>query len=771
MPFRFLNFIVDEVNQELLVDGREIVLSARSFQLLRVLVEHPGRVFSREALIEQVWPGRYVTLNALDQALSRLRRALAEETDTLCIETVFGKGIRFLPEVEQLSDPLPATGRRTTPQPRRRRRWSVGRVTAVFALIMAGMVAGLWHGGADHSELSARAAPILVLVDGDEIAGQAGFSTLLEQLIDLSGLGLTPSIEHRAPMPDPRQQVDGQWRVSPGLRVLASELELSDEGYRLAIELLARSQAGESVMIEAATLPQLLRRTADWLATTLDRGDLSDNIDAFLGEDDFLVESYMRGLDSVASGLIDPAATHFEACLAIDPQHVLARLELARMRYRQGRTDEALASLDALGAIHDDPLLQIEIGALKGDILDTRGDFEEASRLYRALLSSHGVLALPQLNGVRYNLHYSLAQLGQLDEALAELDALERDLATMEDRSLLPHVLQRQGSLLLQMARPDEAGDKARAALVLFDTLDDALSRAKTLSLMGRIEAFQGQLPAAEALFGDALAAAEAANYPLGIGASLNELIDVYIRQGRFTRALEANARMQQIAIEIDYAAMRQMARQHEIRIARGLGHWARAETLLDQHLSFAEASDNPRWQARNDLMRIELLLDQGLTEDAEITERLDRLLDWVIESGETRWQPAIEIQKIRALGLERRFEQALTQIQQTRELAQRLADGQAQDDLTALEASFLLEVGRAADAAASLARAASISDRPRNPDLLRLCARVHEALADFQPALECSISLQQRAHEAWTVEDQQQLDRLRDLAVSSDLD
>lgn len=113
MKYRFLNFLLDVPNQELLDGNRSLSLSARNFRLLQVLVENPGRVFAREELIERVWPNRFVTQNSLDQALSKVRRVIAEATETPCIETVYGKGIRFLPVVTLIDpDEFPESGPR-----------------------------------------------------------------------------------------------------------------------------------------------------------------------------------------------------------------------------------------------------------------------------------------------------------------------------------------------------------------------------------------------------------------------------------------------------------------------------------------------------------------------------------------------------------------------------------------------------------------------------------------------------------------------------------
>lgn len=58
-------------------NGQEIHLSPTEFGLLRYLVEHPGRVFSREQLLDSVWGHDiYVELRTVDVHIRRLRKAL-----------------------------------------------------------------------------------------------------------------------------------------------------------------------------------------------------------------------------------------------------------------------------------------------------------------------------------------------------------------------------------------------------------------------------------------------------------------------------------------------------------------------------------------------------------------------------------------------------------------------------------------------------------------------------------------------------------------------
>ena len=76
-------------------NGQPIELSKTEQRLLRILVENRGRILSRDALLERVWPGgaEYVEENALSVTVKRLRDKL-EDTPSKprFLKTVYGIG-------------------------------------------------------------------------------------------------------------------------------------------------------------------------------------------------------------------------------------------------------------------------------------------------------------------------------------------------------------------------------------------------------------------------------------------------------------------------------------------------------------------------------------------------------------------------------------------------------------------------------------------------------------------------------------------------------
>ncbi len=92
--FRAGPVVVDRERHEALLDGKPMELTATEFKLLALLVSRPGRVFTRQQIIEAIHGGlAAVTDRSVDVQMVSLRRKLNERGDYL--ETVRGVGYRF----------------------------------------------------------------------------------------------------------------------------------------------------------------------------------------------------------------------------------------------------------------------------------------------------------------------------------------------------------------------------------------------------------------------------------------------------------------------------------------------------------------------------------------------------------------------------------------------------------------------------------------------------------------------------------------------------
>jgi DNA-binding response OmpR family regulator len=86
---------IDVRAREVRVAQQPVALTAREFDLLQVLAEHPRQVFTREQLYERLW-GPYGDRHTLTVHIGRLREKLEEDpAHPQHIITVWGVGYRF----------------------------------------------------------------------------------------------------------------------------------------------------------------------------------------------------------------------------------------------------------------------------------------------------------------------------------------------------------------------------------------------------------------------------------------------------------------------------------------------------------------------------------------------------------------------------------------------------------------------------------------------------------------------------------------------------
>lgn len=85
---------ISSAERSVRLDGQEIDLTPKEYDLLVLLASHPGWVFKREVLLQQVWGDSYEGFDrTIDNHITRLRKKLGAVGEK--IDTVWGVGYRF----------------------------------------------------------------------------------------------------------------------------------------------------------------------------------------------------------------------------------------------------------------------------------------------------------------------------------------------------------------------------------------------------------------------------------------------------------------------------------------------------------------------------------------------------------------------------------------------------------------------------------------------------------------------------------------------------
>jgi DNA-binding response OmpR family regulator len=98
-PLTFPTMVVDPQTRLVTIDGEEIVLTAKEFDTLWLLAQHPRQVFTRNHLLERVWGiSDYIDPSTVTVHIRRLREKIEPDpSDPHHLITVWGVGYKFEP--------------------------------------------------------------------------------------------------------------------------------------------------------------------------------------------------------------------------------------------------------------------------------------------------------------------------------------------------------------------------------------------------------------------------------------------------------------------------------------------------------------------------------------------------------------------------------------------------------------------------------------------------------------------------------------------------
>lgn len=278
----FAGFTVDLACLTLERDNGTIELRRQSFDVLRYLVEHPGRVITKEELILQVWRRALVSDDSLVQCIKDIRIATGD-SDHQIVRTVSRRGYVFVPEVTQsLGD---ATGVKFKVRYAKSgdihiayQTWGQGPLDLVFFPGFVGHIETLWSepGLARFLWEMGRFARVV--------------------LFDKRGTGMSDRVEK---MPGMDERVDDLRVVMDALRIERAAIFGASEGGSLAAYFAAtHPHRCHSLLLYGA-----FARFASWIPTDKGLQELLDYIDTAWGSG--------RSLASFAPSMVGNAA--FEA--------------------------------------------------------------------------------------------------------------------------------------------------------------------------------------------------------------------------------------------------------------------------------------------------------------------------------------------------------------------------------------------------------------------------------------------------------------------------
>jgi len=352
---RFGTFEADLEAGELRRAGRRVPLQARPFQILAVLLEHPGELVTRQSLRERLWPADvFVDFDhSLNTSIRKLRGALGDEASTpRFVETVDRRGYRFIAPVTPAGDaadrPVSAAPASPLASDARMpavsgvsRRWLAGALTIAIAVIVVAVVSvrrSASSVGAAVTSIAVLPFHPLQLDERDQYLGIGIADAVITRLSTLQQVIVRPTAAVRK-YADPAQDPLAAGRELRVDAVLEGSIQRLDGRVRVTARLVRTAdghalwsgQIDEKISDLLNLEDAIAGRTASAVLSTLTASD-EQKLSAHDTTEQRAYEAYLKGRYFASRRAQDDllkAIESFEAAIAADARYARAYSGLA----------------------------------------------------------------------------------------------------------------------------------------------------------------------------------------------------------------------------------------------------------------------------------------------------------------------------------------------------------------------------------------------------------------------------------------------------------
>jgi DNA-binding winged helix-turn-helix (wHTH) protein/tetratricopeptide (TPR) repeat protein len=443
---RFGPFEVDLRSGELYKHGAHLKLQDQPFQVLALLLEHPGELVTREDLRQTLWAAdTFVDFDTgLNSAIKKLRDALSDSAEEpRYIETLPRRGYRFIAPVENgrssssadVHEKLAVAPFRATPAAWNKRWLTLALVATALAVVAAVAAWRIFFSRPVLTETDTILLASFVNKTGDPIFDNSLDKALEVKLTESPFLSLLSEADVASTMrmmrrnPDERVTLDLAIEICKrrGLKALVlPEIDAVGSTYVITLEAidartqkpLARQQSvannKDQVIAALGNAGSQLRKRLGESLSSLQKFDAP--LDLATTSSLEALQAYRSGLTLYRAGKSQEAIPFFERAVDLDPQFCSAYDQLGRAEHSIGQSQEATASFARAFELKDRRLTQeenFETTALYYSAITGNLEKEVAVILLYRQIYPRSVDAA-NLLGINY------AMMGKTDEALQE---------------------------------------------------------------------------------------------------------------------------------------------------------------------------------------------------------------------------------------------------------------------------------------------------------------------------------------------------------------
>ena len=769
--YRFGDCVLDADRRELMMAGKSVTTQPKAFELLLYLVRNRKRAVDKDELQDALWPRSIVTETALTRCVMKARRAVGDDADKqTVIKTVHGHGYRFVAAIEEEQAEAPAATAKAPPVDKDRRRPFL----AIAATVVVLAAAGWWFFAPPAVSGEVRLAVLPVANETGDVEldwVRTGMMSLVNRMLEAKGV---PVVGERGILDLAGDQTleqltrkDGDFadtlrKTSGHTHTLALEIRFEQGLYRLNYTFEGADMRAVRRTIVGKEPARLVKDAVDTVTSLVQTGPPPDEHMRIISDDDFLNEAYARAMSLEFEGNYEDAKQLFAVIIEQDPTLFWPRYEYALCvrNLRDFETAERLlvdivneqkeASNKSLEAISNNGL---------GILYMTQRRNDEATEAFNNVIRLATEADKPgYLVNANVNLALVSRNIGQIDKAIGHLEAAQKILDSQDLTSYPGTFHNTYAGLLMRTGDLDEAERHSLAAIDSFRLTGRRLYAAYAQSRLSSIYRASGRYDEARDLAEQSLVVRREFNDQRGIASSLMSLAELSVELGDLTRARQYSEQVNDIGVDTDDQELIAMAIMQIALVDRLTGSpraaadgYAEAEAL---HVSM----NNPI-SATN--ARIGIARSWIDMREFSAAESIGRE---ILQSARDESRDRLEARALILLGeidlARESWNDAITDFSESLEIAERIGDRSIAFPIRSNLALAWLEIGDV-DAARPYLDVITL-ERPEHTDVYRLQARMAWENGDAAQAADFMTLARNGAGEAWSDEDEAELERYR---------
>ncbi|MFK8013579.1 MAG: winged helix-turn-helix domain-containing protein [Marinicellaceae bacterium] len=552
----FENFRVDQSTRKIFKHEKQVNIQKKPYELLLYLIEHKDRAISKDELINEVWNGSIVTDSTLSHAIFKLRSSLRDNKGKeKIIRTARGFGFQFIAEIKSEVNKTNIEASKVKNNTFNPKYILISLVLALFGYFAINKT----FYPVDNSNKTivenqtTNTSRTIAFVTKTEIKDEQWlFQSLTYYMNQLMAYSENSNSQLLLLMNNDKQYKPSQ-AIENENKILASFDEKN-------VSLSFNSNIA-SINVPMNNIPDAVKSMNLWVCENvlLPSNDCSNQLNELTNDNAFIIENYLRGVNSYHNDLYEKAINYFNICLQEDSNFKIARFELAKSYFSLSQYTKAIAQLQTIISTATNQRLINQSYILLGKSYFRTSEYKKSEESFLKIIDNTLVD-----NNLRANAMIEIAQVYQENSDLSTaFSYVSKGNTILKDRQF-PQLLARSykimGSIKNAQGNLEESEKFLILALNLYEDLNELNGIESVLSQLGSIFQANGELNTSLAYATRRQAIVERLGDPIGIAGSHLQLSYLLIEIGDLDKATFHANKMWEIAAKAQEPRAQMMA-------------------------------------------------------------------------------------------------------------------------------------------------------------------------------------------------------------------